>query len=143
MKNILRTAVALLAVRVDNAMASEAAAVVTSVLGTYIAQILGSDPWTWVFGGIGAAIVYVKKDSTSRLDAITNGIISVLLAGLVAPELAQYLGDKVSPMLTNPYPPAFLLSAAWPWILPSLEILIQASSKLTGLGGKSSGGGSQ
>lgn len=101
-----------------------AAAATTSATGTAIATMAGYDPWTWVFGGMGAAIVYIKKEVTTRLDAITNGIISVMLAGLVSPGVTHYMVKEFSFALTNPYPMAFILSASWPWIVPTLVALI-------------------
>lgn len=106
-----------------------ATAAATSATGTALATIVGYDPWTWVFGGIGAAIVYVKKEVTTRLDAITNGMISVMLAGLVSPGVSAYLSTKFSIPLSNPYPVAFILSASWPWIVPTLTSIIKFGGK--------------
>lgn len=86
------------------------------------------DPWTWVVGALGAAIVYIKKDVTTRLDAITNSIISIALAGIVAPELTTYMAARFE-VTISPYPLAFLLSASWPWILPILSSLLKFGSK--------------
>ena len=86
------------------------------------------DPWTWVVGALGAAIVYIKKDVTTRLDAITNSIISVALAGIVAPELTTYMAARFE-ITISPYPLAFLLSASWPWIIPILSSLLKFGSK--------------
>ena len=102
-----------------------ATAAATSATGTALATVGGYDPWVWVVGGLGAAIVYVKKEVTTRLDAITNGIISVMLAGLVSPGITHYLITKFSVALPNPYPVAFLLSAPWPWIVPTLMSVIR------------------
>jgi hypothetical protein len=111
--------------------ASQVAAFSTTVAGTYFAQLVGTDPWTWAIGGVGAAIVYAKKEATSRLDAIANGIISVLLAGIVAPEATRVMAAQLGGMhFDNPYPLAFLLSAAWPWVLPALSILTSVGGKL-------------
>lgn len=85
-------------------------------------------PWTWVVGALGAVIVYIKKDVTTRLDAITNSIISIALAGIVAPELASYMSSRFDATF-SPYPLAFLLSASWPWILPVLSSLLKFGSK--------------
>lgn len=105
------------------------AAAATSATGTALATISGYDPWVWVVGGLGAAIVYVKKEVTTRLDAITNGVISVMLAGLVSPGITHYLIDAFSVALPNPYPVAFLLSASWPWIVPTLTSVFRAGKK--------------
>jgi uncharacterized membrane protein YdcZ (DUF606 family) len=97
-----------------------ASAAATSATGTALATVAGYDPWTWVVGGLGAAIVYIKKEVASRLDAITNSVVSVMLAGLVSPALTDYASHKLSLSLTSPYPVAFILSASWPWIVPIL-----------------------
>ena len=76
------------------------------------------DPWTWIIGSFGAAVVYVKYKPNSKADAVINGFISVMIGGLVSPYLATYLGDHYDKSLSNPYPLAFLLSAFWPWVVP-------------------------
>lgn len=106
-----------------------ATAAVTSAAGTTLATMTGYDPWTWVVGGLGAAIVYIKKEVTTRLDAITNGIISVMLAGIVAPEITYYVAAKFSVALNNPYPVAFILSASWPWIVPTVLSVLKFDKK--------------
>lgn len=106
-----------------------ASAAATSATGTALATVAGYDPWTWVVGGLGAAIVYIKKEVTTRLDAITNGMISVMLAGLVSPGVSIYLSTKFSIPLSSPYPVAFLLSASWPWIVPTLMSIIKFGGK--------------
>lgn len=106
-----------------------AAAAATSATGTALATMVGYDPWTWVFGGFGAAIVYIKKEVTTRLDAITNGMISVMLAGLVSPGVSAYISTKFSVPLSNPYPVAFVLSASWPWIVPTLMSIFKSGGK--------------
>jgi hypothetical protein len=106
-----------------------ATAAATSATGTALATIVGYDPWTWVFGGVGAAIVYIKKEVTTRLDAITNGMISVMLAGLVSPGVSAYISTKFSVPLPNPYPVAFILSASWPWIVPTLMSIFKVGGK--------------
>jgi hypothetical protein len=108
------------------------AAVATAVTAGFTAQFAGADPWPWVIGGFGAAIVYVKKQGKSRLDAITNALISVLIGGLVtplwvAPAVAKHLG----PELANQYALAFIFSAAWPWLVP-LALSKMKSAKLPG-----------
>lgn len=82
------------------------------------AALAGLDPWTWVIGGFGAAVVYVKRPATSKMDAIINSGISVFLAGLVSPWLALYLSVHVAKELGNAHPIAFILSSAWPWVAP-------------------------
>jgi uncharacterized membrane protein YdcZ (DUF606 family) len=105
-----------------------ATAAAASATGTALATVTGYDPWTWVVGGLGAAIVYVKKNVTSRLDAITNGVVSVMLAGLVSPGLSHYLATKFSLAFSTPYPVAFVLSASWPWIVPTIMSVIKPAS---------------
>lgn len=105
-----------------------ATAAAASAAGTALATATGYDPWTWVVGGLGAAIVYIKKAGTTRVDAITNGVISVMLAGLVSPGLSDYLATKLSLTFSNPYPVAFVLSASWPWIVPTVMSVIKPIS---------------
>lgn len=106
-----------------------ATAAATSVTGAAVTSLAGYDPWTWVVGGVGAAVVYIKKDVTTRLDAIINAVVSVMLAGLVSPGLTHYLATNFSVMLTNPYPVAFILSTSWPWIIPTLLSVIKPGKK--------------
>ena len=106
-----------------------ASAAATSATGTALATVAGYDPWTWVVGGLGAAIVYIKKEVTSRLDAITNSVISVMLAGLVSPAMTQYAATKFNLPFSNPYPMAFIVSASWPWIVPTLMSLFKSDRK--------------
>jgi hypothetical protein len=82
------------------------------------AGIVGYDPWTWIIGGFGAAVVYVKRPARSHWDAVINSGISVGIGGLVAPALAGYLAAKWDVALGNPHPWAFILSSAWPWLVP-------------------------
>jgi hypothetical protein len=82
------------------------------------AGLTGQDPWTWVIGGFGAAVVYVKRPAKSRWDAIVNSGVSVGIAGLVSPTVALYLASHVDKSLGNPHPIAFILSSAWPWLIP-------------------------
>ena len=106
-----------------------ASAAATSATGTALATVAGYDPWTWVVGGLGAAIVYIKKEVTSRLDAITNSVTSVMLAGLVSPAMTQYATTKFNLPFSNPYPMAFIVSASWPWIVPTLMSIFKSGSK--------------
>lgn len=106
-----------------------ASAAATSLTGTALATVAGYDPWTWVVGGLGAAIVYIKKEVTSRLDAITNSVISVMLAGLISPAMTHYAVTKFSLPFSNPYPMAFVMSASWPWIVPTLMSVFKIGSK--------------
>lgn len=81
------------------------------------ASMQGQDPWTWIIGGFGAAIVYVKKPATSKLDAIINSLISVGIGGLISPTAALLLAQHVDTILANPHPIAFVLSSGWPWLI--------------------------
>lgn len=107
----------LLALVVLSRWESAAALQMGGIAGT-TAVLAGQDPWTWVIGGFGAAVVYVKRPATSKLDAVINSGISVCLAGLVSPTCALYLAAHVDPVLGNPHPVAFLLSSMWPWLIP-------------------------
>ena len=106
-----------------------ASAAATSATGTALATVAGYDPWTWVVGGLGAAIVYIKKQVTSRLDAITNSVVSVMLAGLVSPALTEYAAAKFNLPFSSPYPMAFIVSASWPWIVPTLISVFKSGGK--------------
>lgn len=94
-----------------------AAATIGGVAGLS-AGMTGQDPWTWVIGGFGAAVVFVKRPAPSKLDAVVNSMISVCVAGLVSPSLALYVANHVDPALGNPHPIAFILSSLWPWLMP-------------------------
>lgn len=89
-----------------------------ALAGTTAAIVSKADPWVWIIGGFGAAIVYVKNPPRSRADALTNGMISVLIGGLIAPPAAVYCGQHFDPTLNQPYAMSFVLSASWPWLLP-------------------------
>lgn len=100
--------------------------------GTIAASFGKTDPWVWILGGFGAAVVYVKNPPTTKSNALINGMISVLIGGLVSPPVASYCAQHYDPTLASPYPFAFILSAFWPWIVPALLRRIQ-----TMFGGKS------
>lgn len=93
--------------------------VTTGVLAAAISPALGFDPWTWVLGAIGGIVVRVKLPPTSRPDSIINGVISVILAGLGAPFLTEFLTFDNTPK-PNLYLIAFILAAVWPWVLSAL-----------------------
>jgi len=88
--------------------------------GTVLGALSQEDPWIWIIGGFGAAIVYVKNPPTSRSEAMINSLISVMIGGLIAPSVAAYCAIKIDKTLANPYPFAFILSSAWPWIMPAV-----------------------
>lgn len=117
--------------RIELAMAaSTAASAAASTATVLVAVEYGAyDPWTWVIGAFGAIVVYIKKEATTRIDAIANSAISVVLAGLLSPGITHYIGIEFSVHLSNPYPVAFLLSAAWPWIVPALLSLGKPGKK--------------
>jgi len=104
-----------------------AAAAATGLVSSGLADISGHDPWTWFIGGIGAAVVFVKKPATSRMDAITNSLISVLIAGLVAPIFSVWLFHWANLGEPNPYPAAFVLSAGWPWLVSAVAKKFQGA----------------
>lgn len=116
--------------------AAEVAAITSAATGSMVSSFIGADPWPWIVGGLGAAVVYVKKTSVSRYDAAVNGIISVLLGGLVSPPVAAYMGEKISDALAEPTPLAFLLSASWPWVIPAIAAVAGVASKVMGGEGK-------
>lgn len=96
------------------------AAISFGVTASVISASLGFDPFTWIIGGFGAAIVLVKTEHHSQGEDIVNAIISILLAGLVAPWLSTASSEYVSSKIANdmlPYALAFMLSAAWPAII--------------------------
>ena len=138
-KQIKRTA-PLLAMLLQSGPAFAAGA---GTLAGGIADISGHDPWTWIIGGFGAAIVYVKKPAVTRSDAIINSMISVFIAGLISPTISVWFFNKMDLGTVNPYPLAFILSSAWPWLMPYVAKKLQSSesykhleSKFTGKEGK-------
>lgn len=96
---------------------SGAAAALGGTAAGLAASTQGADPWTWILSGLGAAVVYVKKPATSRLDAIVNSGISVALGGVVAPAIALVIAERVDTHLGNPRAIALLLAACWPWLI--------------------------
>jgi hypothetical protein len=88
--------------------------------GTLLGTMSQEDPWIWIIGGFGAAIVYVKNPPTSRADAMVNSLISVMIGGLIAPPVAAYCAYHWDKTLSSPYPFAFVLSSAWPWLMPTI-----------------------
>ncbi len=113
MKKFFTCAVAVLAHK-------HAAAAVTAALAGATAASGGADPIPFALGAFGAVIVFAKQPPTSRLNALANTGISILIGGLVAPVAAVAVGEYVNPKLANDYAMAFALSAAWPWIVPAL-----------------------
>jgi hypothetical protein len=79
---------------------------------------VGADPWPWIIGGFGAAVVYVKRPPTTRPDAIVNAAISICMGGIVAPLAAVAVGEYINPKLADGYVMALVLSCLWPWIVP-------------------------
>lgn len=102
------------------------AAAATAVTAGATAVATGVDPWPWVIGGFGAAIVYVKKPSSSRPDALINSMISVMIGGIVSPLAAAAVSEYLSPKLANQYALAFILSSIWPWLVPALMTKIKS-----------------
>lgn len=95
---------------------SGAAAAIGGTAGL-AAGLQGQDPWTWIIGGFGAAVVYVKRPATSKLDAVANSVVSVCIGGLISPTAALLLASHVDKSLANPHPIAFILSSGWPWLI--------------------------
>jgi hypothetical protein len=102
-----------------------AAAASTALAAGATATLVGADPWPWVIGGFGAAVVYVKRPPTTRPDAIVNAAISICMGGIVAPLAAVAVGEYVNPKLADSYVMAFVLACLWPWIVPLLLKKIQ------------------
>lgn len=99
---------------------SKAASISFGVTASLVSAVLGFDPFTWIIGSFGAAIVLVKTPQTSKLEDVSNGIISIILAGVVAPWLAVAASEYFSAKIINDgfiYALAFILSAAWPVLI--------------------------
>lgn len=101
------------------AFSGESALSTTATIATagWTAVFIGADPWPWVLGAGGAAVVYAHKQE-NRAKAMANGLISVMLGGLAAPWIGALLADHAGPLWGNKYAIAFVLSAGWPWIAP-------------------------
>lgn len=97
---------------------SLAAGAATAATAGIAATAAGIDPWPWVIGGFGAAIVYVKRPSSTKADAIINAVISVMIGGLLSPWAASGVAYYLTPSLANNYALAFVLSSLWPWLVP-------------------------
>lgn len=95
-----------------------AAAAATATTAGIAAAAVGIDPWPWVIGGFGAAIVYVKRPASSKPDAVINAMISVMIGGIISPWAAAGVAEYLSPKLANNYALAFALSSLWPWLVP-------------------------
>lgn len=108
-----------------NSLAGSAGA---GALGAALAASLGFDPLPWIIGAIGGIIVRVKMPTTSRVDSIINGVISVMLGGLAAPWGSKLIAFKGLPE-PGVYLVAFVLAAAWPWIATFIGRLAQRKIK--------------
>lgn len=134
MNKIWRLAVAALATVVAPKTWAASAAATAATAGV-AASVAGIDPWPWVIGGFGAAIVYVKRPAASKPDAVINAMISVLIGGIIAPWAAVGVSEYVSPKLANSYPLALVLSSMWPWLAPvALDKLRSAFPSAQGTG---------
>jgi hypothetical protein len=105
-----------------------AAAASTALAAGATAAMVGADPWPWIIGGFGAAVVYVKRPPTSRADAIVNAAISICMGGIVAPLAAVAVAEYVNPKLADDYVIALVLSCLWPWLVPMMLKKIQEKS---------------
>lgn len=99
-----------------------AASVATAAAVAAVAPVVGFDPLTWFFSGIGAVAARLKIVETTRQTAIANGIISVILGGLGGPySIAMFM------KYDYPQPPvylcAFILALLWPVIWDKLLVL--------------------
>jgi hypothetical protein len=101
------------------AMHKPATAAMTGMVAAGTAVSAGLDPWPWAIGAVGAAVVFVKTPPTTRLDAIANALISVMMGGLIAPVAAVAVAEYVNPKLANDYAMALALSCLWPWVVPA------------------------
>ncbi len=91
----------------------------TAATAGFTATLAGTDPWPWIIGGFGAAVVYVKRPATTRLDAVVNAAISIAMGGIVAPLAAVAVAEYVNPKLADGYVLAMALSCLWPWLIPA------------------------
>jgi hypothetical protein len=64
--------------------------------------------------------VLVKTPQNSKVEDVTNGVISIILAGVVAPWMAVAAGEYLSDKIVNEgfvYALAFVLSVGWPYLI--------------------------
>jgi hypothetical protein len=113
MKKIIALALAL--VQQQPALASAG-----GLLAGAAAGAAGHDPWPWVIGAAGAAIVFAKRPATTRLDALVNTLISICIGGLIGPAAAAGAEKYLDLQFDVDYAMCFALSAAWPWVLPGV-----------------------
>ena len=100
------------------------AAITTGAAASALSVWVGFDPMPWVAGAAGGAIIFLKTEHQSRKETAANGLISVMLGGLVAPWLvraAEIIVGKddygQAAALVNQhtlYAICFLLAAFWP-----------------------------
>lgn len=101
------------------ALHKPATAAITGAVAAGTAMQAGLDPWPFAIGAVGAAVVFVKTPPTTRLDAIANALISVMMGGLIAPVAAVAVGEYINPKLASDYALALALSCLWPWLVPA------------------------
>lgn len=95
------------------------AAATSGVVAGAVAVSTGADPLPWALGAFGAAVVYAYRRPDDRAKALVNFGISVLIGGLVAPWAAAATRDNFGHVWGNDYVMAFVMSAAWPWLIPA------------------------
>lgn len=95
------------------------AAVTTGAVAGAVALSTGADPLPWGLGAFGAAVVYAYRRPDDRTKALVNFGISVMIGGLGAPWVASVLRHEFGDVWGNDYVLAFVLSAAWPWLVPA------------------------
>ena len=95
---------------------SIAGSLAVGVLGASIAKELGFDPFTWMLGALGGVVVLAKVPPTTRLEGLANGMISVIVGGMVAP-WAQPAMLEYTKYAPNVYLVSFVLAALWPWLM--------------------------
>lgn len=118
MKTIKKLALGLATFGGWMAIHKPATAAITGSVAAATAVSAGLDPWPWAIGAFGAAVVFVKTPPTTRMDAVANAGISVMMGGLVAPVAAIAVGEYINPKLGSDYVMALLLSCLWPWLIP-------------------------
>lgn len=96
------------------------AASTTGALAGANAAVIGLDPIPWVCATAG--MVYMlsrseyddhKTDAKIRLEAVGNGLVSLLGGGLGGPLAAIAVAEYVNPALSSPWFMAFFIAAFW------------------------------
>lgn len=91
-----------------------------SITAAATAISVGADPLAWVIGAVGATVTYAYKKPHTRMKALSNGLISICIGGIVAPFIGTLVAVKIGSEWANNYVFAFVLSSVWPWVMPIL-----------------------